>query len=283
MAGLSYGKPFVEKVGKVSMHYGVQQGTQEWLDLRAGKVTCSNALVLMNKGKKAAIEANRLSAVRLTPNGNAYAERGHVVESEMREKFNSILSSKGLILHECGFITNEDYPDAGYSPDGLICRVLSDGCVDTTRVEGLAEFKAYNDIVPRVVNAGDSTELRFKLVAKHRKACFNILDVPPACIAQCNMAMLLTGADCVFLFLCNPECAQTDALIKKLRDYEQRLSASSNLSDADTERLKEVRAELKNACPNGDYDTPTPMAKVWEIKRNQTICNRLREKLSEEN
>ena len=38
----------VEKIksGKLTFYFGIEQGSQEWLDLRADKVTCSNALTL---------------------------------------------------------------------------------------------------------------------------------------------------------------------------------------------------------------------------------------------
>lgn len=244
----------ITKKGKLTFYDDVVQGTQEWLELREGKVTCSNALTLMNKGKNACMEANRLASIRITPNGNFYAERGHVIENEMRDKYNEVLAQYGHGIRECGFITNDDYPDAGYSPDGIIVDLKTD------EIKGITEFKAYNDIVIR--NENTPQEELF-LSCKHRQACFDMLKIPPQAIAQCNMEMLIAGVDEVHLFLCNPDAAKTDAMIKKLLE-------------SDDPKDKEM---LKNACPNEDYDTLTPVTKVWTIKKNKTICDRLIKKL----
>lgn len=266
--------------GKLTFYYDVIQGTQEWLELRENKVTCSNALMLMNKGKNACMEANRLASIRITPNGNFYAERGHVIEHDLKQAYNEELASDGLVLEECGFITNSDYPDAGYSPDGLICPLLEDGSGDVNNIEALAEFKAYNDIVIR--NEGTPMEEKV-LTGKHRLACFDILKVPPQAIAQCNMAMLLTESELVYLFLCNPDAKETDKMIKSLREEKSRLGKkllASDLTLEETARLKDINKQLRDAVPNEDYDTPTPITKVWLIRRNETICTRLKEKLS---
>lgn len=253
----------VRKVGKLTFYDNVTQGTQEWLDLRAGRVTCSNALTLMNKGKEQCKEANRIALNNLKVNGNWYAERGHVIEFEFKEAYNKVLATKGLQMIDCGFITNDDYPDAGYSPDGLITPIN-----DPTQILGLAEFKAYNDIVVRKEGKGcvptGSDDEELALTAKHRNACLDELYIPPNCIAQCNMAMVLMEMDSVTLFLCNPDAAKTDEMIKKLLDSGE----------------KENLEMLKKAIPYGDYTTPTPLTKTWKIKRNETICSRLIKKLS---
>lgn len=74
----------VKTCGKLSLHFGIEQGTQEWLELREGKITCSNAKTLLYRGKKACLDANKRAAGRLRPNGNSYAERGHVVENDAK-------------------------------------------------------------------------------------------------------------------------------------------------------------------------------------------------------
>lgn len=270
------------KQGKLTFYYDLVQGTQEWLQVREEKVTCSNALMLMNKGKNACMEANRLASIRITPNGNFYAERGHVIEHDLKEAYNAELKESNLELVECGFIINDDYPDAGYSPDGLICPLDENGNADTDNIQALAEFKAYNDIVIR--NEGMPQEEKV-LTGKHRLACKDILKVPPQAIAQCNMAMLLTGTNLVYLFLCNPDAAETDKMIKSLREEVKKLGekmlSPAGLTIIETARLKDIKNQLKNAVPDGDYDTPTPITKVWLVRRNETIIARLRKKLSQ--
>ena len=122
-----------------------QQGSQEWLDARLNLVTCSNALLLIEKGKQACLSANRDAAERLSPNGNPYAERGHVLEEEVRSALNDDLIKKGLVLRETGILTNSDYPDAGYSPDGLVCKQGD----PIEKYMAIVEIKSYNDIVER--------------------------------------------------------------------------------------------------------------------------------------
>lgn len=259
-------------VGKLTFYYDIVQGTQEWLNARQGRITCSNALMLMNKGKNACMEANRLAAERLTPNGNFYAERGHVIEHEMKQAYNEQLKGRNLTLAECGFITNTDFPEAGYSPDGLICPLCSDGEPDLDSIEGLAEFKAYNDIVER-----DGKQI---LTCKHRQACFDILKVPPQAIAQCNMAMLLTETDAVYLFLCNPDAEDTDEMIQKLLERKAELNKIPPAKRT-KEQIKEFVEVTQQIMSAGDTNVATPQTKVWLIRRNKTICDRLIKKLSQ--
>lgn len=233
----------------------VTQGSQEWLDLRMGKVTCSNALAVMNRGVNACLLENQRAAKRLKPNGNAYAERGHVIEHEYKEEFNKVLKEQGLKLVECGFITNDDYPNAGYSPDGLVKEIESD------KVITFAEFKAYNDVTV------DPYTHQVKYPMKHRNSCRNLLDVPPECVAQCNMAMVMTETNYMYLFLCNPDAEKTNKMIKKLVE-------SSLHGD------KKAQSILERSIPDGDYEWEVPVTHVHLIERDERICERIIKGLS---
>ena len=173
----------------------VTQGTQEWLDLRAGRVTCSNALLLLEKGVNACIAANADAANRVTPNGNIYAERGHVLEADIREKFNEKLKPTGLELLEVGMIINDKYPIAGYSPDGLVVKSGE----YYSKYEAIIEIKAYNDIV---IRGGKET-----YVGKHAKACESYDNVPLNARAQIQMELLISEAPVCYLILTNPDAA----------------------------------------------------------------------------
>lgn len=197
-------KPTIIKAGKLNFYFGVEQGTQEWLEMRKGKVTCSNALTLLTRGKNFCLEANELAANRITPNGNSYAERGHVIENETRDELNSFLRKFGLQLVTCTFITNDDYPDAGYSPDGLIVPL------DVKNWWNLkefipAEFKAYNDFTVRE-KGGEKVLVQ---TDKHHNAVNSFDDVPLACKAQCQMEMMMVESPKLCLILSNPD-AQVD-------------------------------------------------------------------------
>lgn len=212
----------IEKCGKLSLYFGIEQGTQEWLDLREGKITCSNAKTLLYRGKKACLDANRRAAGRLRPNGNSYAERGHVVEAEAKEEFNNIIAERGLRILDCTFVTNSDFPEAGYSPDGLIVDMNDDAPCEFIPLE----VKAYNDWVER---NGERV-----YVGKHTKAVEDFKNVPMDAYYQMQMEMLMVNAPMVFLLLANPDC-----------------------------------------------DDETKKVKLWEVKRDEMVINRLREILNQ--
>lgn len=190
------------KVDKLTFYFGVEQGTQEWLDLRANRVTCSNAYKLLTRGKNFCIEDNRLAAKRLTPNGNQYAERGHVVEEEARNEFNKLLEPQGYRIETCTFITNDDYPEAGYSPDGLIVPLDVEDWLEAGEFIPL-ECKAYNDVVER----WDKEAKRYVQVRvdKHLKAVEDYNNVPISARMQIQMEMLMVGAKTLVLLLANPD------------------------------------------------------------------------------
>lgn len=192
------------------------QGSQEWLDARVGKVTCSNALTLLDKGKQACLIKNSDAANRITPNGNGYAERGHVLEHEVRELLNVELADNNLELVEAGMITNDKYPDAAYSPDGLVCHPDK----PTGEFEAIVEIKAYNDVVEKRKSTlrlskgeyvldefvSDTGELMCHVyVGKHAKACESYDNVPIEARVQIQMELLISEAPVCYLILYNPE------------------------------------------------------------------------------
>lgn len=188
------------KAGRLTFHFGIEQGTQEWLDLRAGRVTCSNAMMLLAKGPLACIDENRRAAERMTPNGNSYADRGHAIEDEMREQLNASLREQGMEIKTCTFITHDDYPGAGYSPDGLI--VPLDDADWMERDDFIpVEFKAYLDET-------EDTKGEKHDVQKHAKACEDLEEVPLYARLQCQMEMMMCDAKELFLVLANPDAGE---------------------------------------------------------------------------
>lgn len=196
------------KVGNLTFYFGIEQGTQEWLELRANRVTCSNAATLLTRGKNFCLEANELAMKRMTPNGNTYAERGHVIEAETRDELNVFLRPLGLHLVTCTFITNDKYPNAGYSPDGLIVPLGKPCWWEEPFIP--VELKAYNDVVIRQVN-GVKTEVQTN---KHLKATEDFENVPLVARAQCQMEMLVANADQVCLILSNPDAVEEEDRVK---------------------------------------------------------------------
>ena len=192
----------IKKCQKLSLYFGIEQGTQEWLELREGKITCSNAKTLLYRGKKACLDANKRAVGRLRPNGNNYAERGHVVENDAKIAFNDIIAEQGLKILDCTFVTNDDYPEAGYSPDGLIVDMNDDDPCEFIPLE----VKAYNDYVER--------NGKQVYVGKHTKAVDDFKNVPMDAFYQMQMEMLMVDAPMVFLLLANPECEDPSKRVK---------------------------------------------------------------------
>jgi hypothetical protein len=89
--------------------HNIEQNTPEWLELRKGKITASNAHILLKNGRNAAISANNKES-----GGGFYADRGHILEDEALEIYEGIT---GIKPAKIGFITNDKYNDCGYSPD----------------------------------------------------------------------------------------------------------------------------------------------------------------------
>ncbi|HEX4201340.1 MAG TPA: YqaJ viral recombinase family protein [Chthoniobacterales bacterium] len=90
----------------------VEQGSDEWQELRAGKYTGSNAHKLLRHGAGtyALTEQNGFG-------GNFWTKRGHLLETEAVELYERIAR---VSVDRPGFVTNDRYPRCGYSPDGLV-------------------------------------------------------------------------------------------------------------------------------------------------------------------
>lgn len=184
----------------IIIHNDFVQGTQEWLDFRRDKITCSNAYALLTKGKKQCLAINNRHADYTNANGNFYAERGHSLEIEARAMLDDAVSASGLKLVEAGMITNTDYPDAGYSPDGLVVSADHTGELFPSDIKAIIEIKAYNDVV---IRNGEPV-----YVGKHELACKSYDNVPIEAQAQIQMELLISGASVCYLALYNPEAKE---------------------------------------------------------------------------
>lgn len=105
----------------------IEQGSQEWLSLRLGIVTCSELDCLLVNGKgQAGFGAgafsymNQLIGERITGEaadpfqGNRHTERGHELEGKARELY---VARTGAELEQVAIILNHGI---GYSPDALV-------------------------------------------------------------------------------------------------------------------------------------------------------------------
>lgn len=107
------------------VHENLEQGSEEWLKIRKGRATASQAnLVLTPTGKPS---ASRIKYMRKLARecacydplewiGNKATDWGNDHEAEARGVFQE---KTGIIVDEVGFCTRED-DIIGFSPDGLI-------------------------------------------------------------------------------------------------------------------------------------------------------------------
>lgn len=141
----------------------VEQGSDEWQKLRAGKYTGSNAAKLLKYG---AIDYSLTSDSSF--NGNFFTKRGHILEDEAIELYESI---RKVSVNRVGFITNSKFPDCGYSPDGMANEVL-------------IEVKCFNQ-------------------NKHMQLFEG--DIPLEVLAQIHFGLMITQLKLAHLVIYNPE------------------------------------------------------------------------------
>ena len=105
----------------------IEQGSQEWLNLRLGIVTCSELDCLLVNGKGQAgfgagafsymdqLIGERITGEAADPfQGNRHTERGHELEGKARDLY---VARTGAELEQVAIILNHGI---GYSPDALV-------------------------------------------------------------------------------------------------------------------------------------------------------------------
>lgn len=107
----------------------MEQGSREWLDTRAGRLTGSRFAVVMGKGATRDDLLRDLAWERYTGRAletyqNDAMRRGTELEPEARDWYSF---TTGQRVRQFGFITHTDYDFIGISPDGL---VADDGMVE---------------------------------------------------------------------------------------------------------------------------------------------------------
>jgi putative phage-type endonuclease len=105
----------------------MEQGTQEWLQARCGKVTASRVADIMAKTKSgysasrgnymAELVCERLTGVPTDTFKSAAMEWGTAHEPHARAAYEAV---GGVLVEEVGFVPHPSIPDAGASPDGLV-------------------------------------------------------------------------------------------------------------------------------------------------------------------
>jgi hypothetical protein len=144
--------------------HNVKQGTEEWLKLRLGKLTASDAQAIATNGK--GLETLAFTKVAEIITGkikediytNADIERGHELEAMAR---NSYELETENVVKEVGFMELDEF--TGCSPDGAILE------------EGLVEIKCPNDLnfvrylYDRKIDPGHNWQMQFQLFVSGRE------------------------------------------------------------------------------------------------------------------
>ena len=131
------------------INYEIEQGTDAWLELRAGKFSASNASIFVgdvkNKGFtdliKTAAWGRAFGAANEPTYKSASMLRGNELEPEAR---NWYIFNQGVLVREAGFVQRQDAPHCGWSPDGL---VFQDGALVGGIEIKCLEHKAFMDVL----------------------------------------------------------------------------------------------------------------------------------------
>lgn len=149
---------------------GVIQGTDEWKQLRLGRVTASRVADVVAKTKSgysasranyaAQLIAERLTSVPAESFTNAAMQHGTETEPEARDAY---CFYQGVTVEQVAFVPHPTIEQAGCSPDGLV----DDG--------GLVEIKCPNTATHLETLLGQSvpgkyeTQIQFQLACTGRK------------------------------------------------------------------------------------------------------------------
>ena len=108
--------------------HDVAQGSPEWHKLHDGLWTGSTAIKLLQDKPLPAWGQFA---------GNKYTRRGKLLEPIAIREFEVTVDAPDGVL-TVGFVTNDLYPNAGFSPDGILCDILLEvKCLNGTHHEEL--------------------------------------------------------------------------------------------------------------------------------------------------
>jgi hypothetical protein len=137
--------------------HNVEQQSEEWFALKKGVLSASDATAIGANGaglitlcKNKSLE---LIGIIKDPYTNEDFDRGNRLEPIGRAAYEF---QTGLEIKEVGFITNDLFPNAGASPDGLIDK--------DPEGEGGCEIKARNDIKHFSLIQGETKEIPYNQI-----------------------------------------------------------------------------------------------------------------------
>ena len=198
--------------------YNFEQRTEDWYNIRKGKMTASNAETIIANGKGLEtyiynLMAEYYSSAEKENYINADMQRGIDLEPEARLEFEFYTN---LDVQEVGFIEHNEF--IGVSPDGLIGD------------DGLIEIKCPND------------SIYFKLLLSN--------NIKPEYIAQMQMQMYVTDRQYCYFVSYNPNFEKS-LYIKKISRDEEMIDKLKKGLERGTELIKEIKENFRKVGTNG--------------------------------
>ena len=198
--------------------YNFEQRTEDWYNIRKGKMTASNAETIIANGKGLEtyiynLMAEYYSSAEKENYINADMQRGIDLEPEAKIEFQFYT---GLDIKEVGCVELNEYILA--SPDGLIGD------------DGLIEIKCPND------------SIYFKLLLSN--------NIKPEYIAQMQMQMYVTDRQYCYFVSYNPNFEKS-LYIKKINRDEEMIEKLKKGLERGTELIKEIKENFRKVGTNG--------------------------------
>lgn len=198
--------------------YNFEQRTEDWYNIRKGKMTASNAETIIANGKGLEtyiynLMAEYYSSAEKENYINADMQRGIDLEPEAKIEFQFYT---GLDIKEVGCVELNEYILA--SPDGLIGD------------DGLIEIKCPND------------SIYFKLLLSN--------NIKPEYIAQMQMQMYVTDRQYCYFVSYNPNFEKS-LYIKKINRDEEMINKLKKGLERGTQLIKEIKENFRKVGTNG--------------------------------
>ena len=198
--------------------YNFEQRTEDWYNIRKGKMTASNAETIIANGKGLEtyiynLMAEYYSSAEKENYINADMQRGIDLEPEAKIEFQFYT---GLDIKEVGCVELNEYILA--SPDGLIGD------------DGLIEIKCPND------------SIYFKLLLSN--------NIKPEYIAQMQMQMYVTDRQYCYFVSYNPNFEKS-LYIKKINRDEEMIEKLKKGLERGTQLIKEIKENFRKVGTNG--------------------------------
>ena len=198
--------------------YNFEQRTEDWYNIRKGKMTASNAETIIANGKGLEtyiynLMAEYYSSAEKENYINADMQRGIDLEPEAKIEFQFYT---GLDIREVGCVELNEY--ILVSPDGLIGD------------DGLIEIKCPND------------SIYFKLLLSN--------NIKPEYIAQMQMQMYVTDRQYCYFVSYNPNFEKS-LYIKKINRDEEMIDKLKKGLERGTQLIKEIKENFRKVGTNG--------------------------------